>query len=230
MSRPIPPPLANFDLTMRSTSRRRDRSGSIVKVEQVGDRSAEEFLDRSAYVNINANWVNVKGAWLIHVVLILCGKIIIDTIPGTTAQFSWTLVNLSYLAITYLMFHWVTGIPFDNDLHGGAYDELTMWEQIDDGAQYTPAKKWLFSLPVGLFLASTHYTNYNPWLFAINVTALLFVLIPKLPQFHRTRVRFMPTASGVSTPLTPNFSASGANTPVREHPPPAIHITEANFR
>lgn len=61
MSRPIPPPLANFDLTMRSTSRRRDRSGSIVKVEQVGDRSAEEFLDRSAYVNINANWVNVKG-------------------------------------------------------------------------------------------------------------------------------------------------------------------------
>lgn len=96
------------------------------------------------------------------------------------------------------------------------------------------------------FLASTHYTNYNPWLFAINVTALLFVLIPKLPQvrclillmkqsltslqFHRTRVRFMPTASGVSTPLTPNFSASGANTPVREHPPPAIHITEANFR
>lgn len=38
------------------------------------------------------------------------------------------------------------------------------------------------------FLASTHYTHYNPWLFAINVTALVFNLIPKLPQvcrFHR---------------------------------------------
>ena len=46
------------------------------------------------------------------------------------------------------MFHWVTGIPFEDALHGGAYDELTMWEQIDDGAQYTPAKKWLFSVPV----------------------------------------------------------------------------------
>lgn len=98
------------------------------------------------------------------------------------------------------MFHWVTGMPFDADLHGGAYDDLTLWEQIDDGAQYTPAKKWLFSLPVGLyvpphsastaqllmseprFLCSTHYTNYNPWLFAINLTALLFVLVPKLPQ------------------------------------------------
>lgn len=99
------------------------------------------------------------------------------------------------------MFHWVTGIPFQSDMHGGAYDDLTLWEQIDEGAHYTPAKKWLFSVPVALcvpiprkhpqahdlpdplrFLASTHYTNYNPWLFAVNISALIFVLIPKLPQ------------------------------------------------
>jgi hypothetical protein len=42
--------------------RGRGRSGSIVKVEEVGDRSVEEVLDRSAYVNINADWVNAKGA------------------------------------------------------------------------------------------------------------------------------------------------------------------------
>lgn len=50
------------------------------------------------------------------------------------------------------MFHWVTGIPFENDLHGGAYDDLTLWEQIDDGAQYTPAKKWLLSVPIALYV------------------------------------------------------------------------------
>ena len=38
----------------------RGRTGSIV-VEQVGDRSTEEALDRSVYVNINADWVNAKG-------------------------------------------------------------------------------------------------------------------------------------------------------------------------
>ena len=43
------------------TVKTRGRSGSIVKVEQVGDRSTEEALDRSAYVNINADWVNAKG-------------------------------------------------------------------------------------------------------------------------------------------------------------------------
>jgi hypothetical protein len=102
------------------------------------------------------------------------------------------------------MFHWVTGIPFGSELHGGAYDDLTLWEQIDGGAQNTPSRKWLFSVPVGLcvfnpfprsipsdthatqnsnrFLLSTHYTNYNPWLFAINISALIFALVPKLPM------------------------------------------------
>ena len=100
------------------------------------------------------------------------------------------------------MFHWVTGIPFGSELHGGAYDDLTLWEQIDGGAQNTPSRKWLFSVPVGLcvfprpfpfcpvpltrnpnsFLLSTHYTNYNPWLFAINLSALIFTLVPKLPM------------------------------------------------
>ena len=46
------------------------------------------------------------------------------------------------------MFHWVTGIPFQSELHGGAYDDLTLWEQIDEGAHYTPAKKWLFCVPI----------------------------------------------------------------------------------
>ncbi|KAF8897861.1 Orm1 type endoplasmic reticulum protein [Infundibulicybe gibba] len=234
MNRPTTIKLPVLDLTSASPKkasiRGRGRSGSIVKVEEVGDRSVEEVLDRSAYVNINANWVNAKGAWLIHVVLIMLGKIIIDTIPGMTQQISWTLVNLFYLALSYLMFHWVTGIPFENDLHGGAYDDLTLWEQIDDGAQYTPAKKWLFSVPIVLFLASTHYTNYNPWVFAMNLSALIFVLIPKLPQLHRQRVRFLAEdLSGMATPITPSFPSSGAHTPVNNVPGPA-DITEAHFR
>ncbi|KAJ2934284.1 hypothetical protein H1R20_g2812, partial [Candolleomyces eurysporus] len=218
------PPLNLAEPPQPKALRSRGRSNSIVKVEHVGDR-VEEVLDRNVYMNINADWVNAKGAWLIHVVLILCGKICIDTIPGMTQQISWTLVNLMYLAVSYLMFHWVTGIPFGDNLHSGAYDELTLWEQIDDGAQYTPAKKWLICVPITLFLASTHYTNYNPWLFAINLTTVVFVLIPKLPQLHRQRVRFMSddstTASGMATPTTPSFP-SGVSTP-------RVEITAADF-
>lgn len=35
---------------------------------------------------------------------------------------------------------------------------------------------------VGRFLISTHYTHYDPWAFTINFTALLCVLLAKLPQ------------------------------------------------
>lgn len=112
-----PPTIKLPEIANSATTSRRQRSASIVKVEQVGDRTTEEVLDQSAYVNINANWVNAKGtvpewsskkmlelfagAWLIHVVLICIGKIILDAIPGMSQQVSWTLVNLLYLAVSH---------------------------------------------------------------------------------------------------------------------------------
>jgi hypothetical protein len=93
---------------------------------------------------------------------------------------SWTLVNLSYVAGSYLMFHYVRGVPFD--FNSGAYDNLNMWEQIDNGDQYTPAKKFLLTVPIVLFLVSTHYTNYDLTYFLINCFATIAVVIPKLPS------------------------------------------------
>ena len=80
---------------------------------------------------------------------------------------------------SFLMFHWVRGVPFE--FNAGAYDNLNMWEQIDNGAQYTPAKKFLLSVPIVLFLLSTHYTHYDLTYFTINFLATLGVVIPKLP-------------------------------------------------
>ena len=93
---------------------------------------------------------------------------------------SWTLVNLSYVAGSYLMFHYVRGVPFD--FNAGAYDNLNMWEQIDNGDQYTPAKKFLLSVPIMLFLVSTHYSHYDLTYFIINCLATIAVVIPKLPS------------------------------------------------
>ena len=92
---------------------------------------------------------------------------------------SWTLTNITYMVGSYIMFHYVRGVPFDSN--GGAFDNLNMWEQIDDGAQYTPAKKFLLSVPIVLFLLSTHYTHYDMAYFTINFLAVLAVVIPKLP-------------------------------------------------
>lgn len=40
------------------------------------------------------------GAWVIHVVLILLGKILLDVIPGMRQDASWTIVNLGYIAVS----------------------------------------------------------------------------------------------------------------------------------
>lgn len=130
--------------------------------------------------NHNSDWVSGKGAWSIHIVLILLAKIFFNTLPGVSQELGWTLTNLSYMAGSFLMFHWVRGVPFD--FNSGAYDQLNMWEQMDNGAQYTPAKKFLTAVPIVLFLLSTHYTHYDIKFFGVNLLALFLVLIPKLPM------------------------------------------------
>lgn len=113
-------------------------------------------------------------------VLIITLKILFNIIPGVSQETSWTLTNITYMFGSYLMFHYVRGVPFE--FNAGAYDNLNMWEQIDNGDQYTPAKKFLLSVPICLFLLSTHYTHYDLTYFMINFLAVLGVVIPKLPS------------------------------------------------
>ena len=133
--------------------------------------------------------MGTAGAWTIHIVLIVCLKILYDTLPGVSQETSWTLTNISYMLGSYIMFHYVRGIPFD--FNSGAYDNLNMWEQIDHGDQFTPSKKFLLSVPIVLFLLSTHYSRYDLSLFIVNLLAVLAVVIPKLPS-----VSFPPHPAG----------------------------------
>ncbi|KAJ5522261.1 hypothetical protein N7527_006376 [Penicillium freii] len=170
--------------SMTSKQGRRRRSSSLIYQEPA--ESIEHTSDQAALPNLNANWVNAKGAWTIHFVCIAALKIFYDIIPGVSQETSWTLTNISYMFGSFLMFHWVRGIPFE--FNAGAYDNLNMWEQIDNGDQYTPAKKFLLCVPIVLFLLSTHYTHFDLTHFTINFLATLGVVIPKLPFSHRLRI------------------------------------------
>ncbi|CAG8635689.1 13260_t:CDS:2 [Ambispora leptoticha] len=162
----------------------RTRSRSFITAEKPA--SYDDFLDMSALPNFNSNWVYFKGAWFFHIIIIMSIKIIFSIIPGVSPEASWTLTNLSYDIASFVMFHWVKGVPFD--FNSGAYDSLTLWEQIDHGVQFTPAKKYLTVVPIGLFLLSTHYTHYDIFTFLINFMAASIALIAKLPQLHKVRL------------------------------------------
>lgn len=49
-----------------------------------------------------------------------------------------------------MFLHWVIGSPVCFEADDGKYFGATLWEQIDDGVQYTPARKFLTLFPIAL--------------------------------------------------------------------------------
>lgn len=79
----------------------RARSGSLVAVTEVGGDEPDSINDRVGVgANNNAAWVNSPGAWIMHPVLIISAKILIDAIPHMTQDLCWTLVNLGYMGVS----------------------------------------------------------------------------------------------------------------------------------
>ncbi|KAJ3192628.1 hypothetical protein HK101_006208 [Irineochytrium annulatum] len=126
------------------------------------------------------------GSWFTNVLVLIALRIGLGIIPGLSGEAAWTLTNLIYNTATFFMFHWVIGTPFD--VNQGEYGGQTLWEQIDNGAQFTPTKKYLTMVPIVLFLLSTHFTHYDSITFMINLTSLVIVLIGKLPSMHNVRI------------------------------------------
>lgn len=173
----------NLSPTQSHITRQRRLSSLIQHLEP---DTQDTKIDQQINPNLNADWVHYKGAWIVHIVIICLLKVFFNFISILDNNWRWTLTNLTYNIGSYIMFHQVKGTPFE--FNNGAYDNLTMWEQIDNGDQYTPTKKFLMLVPIGLFLISTHYSNYNLNLFILNGVSCLCVVVPKLAISHRLRV------------------------------------------
>ena len=46
--------------------------------------------------NRNLDWLQTKGSWIIHVYVVVFGKLLFSVLPGITSEASWTLANLFY--------------------------------------------------------------------------------------------------------------------------------------
>ncbi|KNE57426.1 hypothetical protein AMAG_03144 [Allomyces macrogynus ATCC 38327] len=153
------------------------------------ERRRKELIKESdalAQLNHNWDWVNYKGSWVTTILIICLMRLLFGIVPTFSSELAWTLTNVSFNLTSFFMFHWLIGTPFE--FNQGACDGLTLWEQIDNEVQFTPAKKFFTLLPIGLFLLSTHYTHYDATTFCVNFAALLVVLIAKLPAMHRVRL------------------------------------------
>ncbi|RWS09414.1 ORM1-like protein 3 [Dinothrombium tinctorium] len=138
-------------------------------------------------VNPNSGWLNSRGMWITYSLTVLLVHFALLSIPFLTVAWSWTLTNVLHNTAMFIFLHLIKGTPWETGDQGSVSD-LTHWEQIDDGAQFTATRKFLTVFPIILFFLTSFYTKYDSFHFVINFTALLLVLLPKLPQFHKVRI------------------------------------------
>jgi len=139
--------------------------------------------------NPNANYMNGRGFWVFYVLVVAAAHLILLSVPINefSVPWVWTTTNVGHNAVSFYVLHWMKSHPwmtFDQ----GTNRRLTHWEQLDHGVQYTPTRKFLTIIPILLFILASAYTKHDNLHFVINSVSLAFVLIPKLPSFHKVRL------------------------------------------
>ncbi|KAG6522977.1 hypothetical protein ZIOFF_020134 [Zingiber officinale] len=99
-------------------------------------------------LNKNTEWFMYPGVWTIYILILFFYWLLVLSVFGCSPGMAWTVVNLSHFAVTYYFFHWEKGTPFADDQ--GIYNNLTWWEQIDNGKQLTRNRKFMIVVPVVL--------------------------------------------------------------------------------
>ncbi|CAL9165080.1 hypothetical protein C4D60_Mb09t00850 [Musa balbisiana] len=137
-------------------------------------------------MNKNTEWFLYPGVWTIYVLILLLSWLLVLSVFGCTPGMAWTLVNLFHFAVTYYFFHWKKGTPFAEDQ--GIYNNLTWWEQMENGKQLTRNRKFLTVVPVVLYLIASHTTDYQHPMLFLNTIAVAILEVAKFPNMHKVRI------------------------------------------
>eukprot|EP00162_Nutomonas_longa_P006100 comp16702_c0_seq1/m.27063 comp16702_c0_seq1/g.27063 ORF comp16702_c0_seq1/g.27063 comp16702_c0_seq1/m.27063 type:complete len:157 (+) comp16702_c0_seq1:138-608(+) len=121
-------------------------------------------------------------------VLIVLGFRIAMMLIGLENTVAWTTTFLAQTFVTFFLFHWIKGVPFEG-YDQGKYSQSTFWEQIhaeDEG--WGLAKKLCMILPLFLYMVCIHYSVSQLSLATLNTAAIALNIVPKLPILHKKRL------------------------------------------
>jgi len=128
--------------------------------------------------NPNTSWLNSKGIWFTYIIFTTTMHLILLSLPFLTTPVAWTLTNVCHNLVIWNLFlflkmnsfilqnwlkikkkkiafyllHIVKGAPWETSDQGRARS-FTYWEQIDDGVQFTSARKFLTTVPIVLYVS-----------------------------------------------------------------------------
>ena len=139
--------------------------------------------------NNNVNWMSSGSFWVAYVLAICAFRGTLFALlpkPYASPELEWTLTNVAHAVVSFVGLHWNRGSPIWADQ--GEHANHTVWEQIDNGAPWTPTHKFLLIVPVVLFLVSLHFTHYEAGPLVVNLVTLAVLVVPKLPEMHEFRL------------------------------------------
>ncbi|XP_047324731.1 ORM1-like protein 1 [Impatiens glandulifera] len=137
--------------------------------------------------NKNTEWCTYPGVWATYILILFSTWLVVLSLSGCSAGHAWTFVNLSHFLITFNWFHWKKGTPFADE-DQGMYNQLTWWEQIDNGMQCTSSRKFFTIVPVILYFIACYTTNYENPMFILNTIAMVVLVVAKCPNMHKVRI------------------------------------------
>ena len=68
----------------------------------------------NGHENPNANYMNGRGFWLFYILILVCGHLILLSVPIDlfTVPWVWTFTNMGHNAISFWVFHWIKSTPW----------------------------------------------------------------------------------------------------------------------
>lgn len=135
--------------------------------------------------NVNVSFLDSRGFWVFYGMVIGVFQFFLWMlqVPSTLSA---SIIHLLHTILTFRLLHWNKGSVALQDY--GVYDDLTFWEQIDDGKQYTVTRKLMTIVPVLIFLWASYESSWKLEFLVINSIALVIILLAKTPYMYRVRI------------------------------------------
>ncbi|KAH9410640.1 ORMDL protein [Ordospora pajunii] len=126
-------------------------------------------------------WTPHKSSWLIHPLALalihLTLSIAID--PNTSLQLALIIYNIS----TFILFHMIPGIPFNN-----RYSTHTFWEQLSEQLESSPGLIFISIFPIIAFFTISLVVYWRTAFLYACIASLALVIIPKFGFMHLKRM------------------------------------------
>jgi len=157
--------------------------------------------------NLNIQWVHFRLSGVAYIAAIVVVWFVCHSSQAFDNEECWTITNVIHGIISFAILHWVKGSP--DEATQGAYDHLTLYEQIEFGQPWTATKKFLMLVPSILTYLACYTAKFKPYPIIVNCGIFLIMIIAKIPEMHSVRIFGINSTPGIDQAINPDLLSSG---------------------